>query len=166
MHHANPKLHQAHYRWVCYFCATHQSVNLMFRYLLLATISLGTILSCASQGQTETEPTVQIEPGKYKAVINTGGVEKDMRAYAVTSTVSFTFETDQTFIYSVRAMGKQIDDVGKWEIKGDSLHIFDLGKGPNSAFKITKTEANQYNIDGPNSFTLVPAADAITPTQN
>ena len=129
-------------------------------------ISLGTFLSCSSQGAGDTAPTVQIEPGKYKAVINTAGVEKDMRAYAVTSTVSFTFETDQTFIYSVRAMGKEIDDVGKWEIRGDSLHIFDLGKGPNSAFKVTKTEANQYNIDGPNSFTLVPAEEAMTPTQN
>ncbi|NND07773.1 MAG: hypothetical protein HKN87_15455 [Saprospiraceae bacterium] len=138
----------------------------MFRFLLLTVVSLGTFLSCSSQGASETEPTVQIEPGEYKAVINTAGVEKDMRAYAVTSNVSFTFETDQTFIYSVRAMGKEIDDVGKWEIRGDSLHIFDLGKGPNSAFKVTKTEANQYNIDGPNSFTLVPAEEAMTPTQN
>ncbi len=141
----------------------------MFRYLLLSLICLGTILSCASQAQSDTDSTttaVEIEPGKYKAVINTAGVEKDMRAYAVTSNVSFTFEPNQTFIYSVRAMGKEIDDVGKWEIKGDSLHIFDLGKGPDSAFKITKTEANQYNIDGPNSFTLVPAEEAISPTQN
>ena len=109
------------------------------------------LFSCASQ---KDGPRVHIEQGSYQAVVKADQLDETTRAYSMTSQIGFTFEKDNTFIYNVRAMGKEVDDVGKWEIKGDSLYIFDLERGPNSVFHILELSPGQYEIKGPNHFTL------------
>ena len=138
----------------------------MIRIFSLSAICLGLTLSCASQQsekaqETPSEP-VTIVPGTYAAVVSQEKVPDDVKAFHVTSRISFGFEADNTFIYRVAAMGRQIDDVGQWEIRGDSLFIFGLQKGPNSAFKLVKVSDDRYEIFGPNHFILTPQEE-ITP---
>ncbi len=134
--------------------------------LLMAGVCFLTIISCASQGEKSSGPAVEIKPGSYKATINTVGVGEDVKAYSMTSDVTFTFEEDNVFVYSVRAMGNAIDDVGQWEIRGDSLHIFALEKGPDSAFELVEVGEGQYEINGPNRFVLTRSDEEMTPSRN
>lgn len=138
----------------------------MIRIFLLTISCLSIIFSCTSQSADNSKPDVEVTPGSYSAAINTSGVEEDVKAYSMTSNVSFTFQDDKTFIYSVRAMGKAIDDIGQWEVKGDSLFIFALDKGPDSAFEIVEVGEGQYEINGPNRFVLTKSDVDIVPSQN
>ncbi len=120
------------------------------------TLLLGvSMLGCASQ---KGGPSVRIEEGAYQAEVKADQLDETTRAYSMTSQIGFTFEKDNTFIYKVRAMGKEVDDVGKWEVRGDSLYIFDLQRGPNSVFHIMEVSPGQYEIKGPNHFTLTKQA--------
>jgi hypothetical protein len=122
------------------------------------------VISCSSQ-KVEEKDRITIDYGTYNAKVDLGNVDEDVKAYSMTSQIGFTFEEDQTFIYSVRAMGKAIDDVGKWEIRGDSMYIFDLEKGPDSAFKLEKINESEYRIVGPNRF-ILSKTDKITPIKD
>jgi hypothetical protein len=138
----------------------------MIRIFSLSVVCLCLTLSCASQ-QSEKEQAapkeqVTIVPGTYSAVVSQEKVADDVKAFHVTSRISFGFESDNTFIYKVAAMGREIDDVGRWEIRGDSLHIFGLQKGPDSAFKLVKVSEDRYEIFGPNHFILTPQEE-VTP---
>ncbi len=127
----------------------------MFRLFSLASIILVFAVSCSSQGSADQpKEKLSITPGTYRAVVSQENIPEDVQGFHVTSQISFGFEADQTFIYKVAAMGRQIDDVGRWEIRGDSLHIFALQKGPNSAFKLIKRSDHEYEIMGPNHFIL------------
>ena len=136
------------------------------RILSLSFICLIFALSCASQGSGETQikakEEVIVTPGTYRAVVSEANIPDDVRGFHVTSEINFGFEADQTFIYKVSAMGRAIDDVGQWEIRGDSLYIFGLQKGPNSTFKITKVSEDKYEIMGPNHFILT-RQEELTP---
>jgi len=120
---------------------------------------------CQSQQAEESTNQLVIDHGTYEAVVDVSNVEDELRAFNKTSKIGFSFEADQKFVYMVRAMGREIDDVGKWEIRGDSLHIFDLERGPNTAFYIQELGPEQYRISGPNVFTLTKVAE-MTPIQN
>lgn len=137
----------------------------MNRFFSLSIICLIFTLSCAqapaTKGGTQQEP-VTITPGNYAAVVSQENVPDDVKAYHVTSKIYFGFESDNTFIYKVAAMGREIDDVGRWEIRGDSLYIFSLQKGPDSAFKLVKVSDDRYEIIGPNHFILT-KEEEITP---
>ena len=137
----------------------------MVRLFSLSIICLAFTLSCASQaseGKKAAKEPVTITPGTYAAVVSQENVSDDVKAYHVTSKISFGFEPDNTFIYKVTAMGREIDDVGRWEIRGDSLHIFSLQKGPDSAFKLVKVSEERYEILGPNHFVLT-RLDEVSP---
>lgn len=137
----------------------------MIRLISLSAFCLILTLSCSSQatdGSSGAKEPVTITPGTYSAVVSQQNVADDVKAYHVTSKISFGFEPDNTFIYKVSAMGREIDDVGRWEIRGDSLHIFSLQKGPDSAFKLVKLDDQRYEIIGPNHFILTPQEE-ITP---
>lgn len=128
------------------------------RIVSLSSLCLIFALSCASQGSSETQnkakEEVIVTPGTYRAVVSETNIPDDVRGFHVTSEINFGFEADQTFIYQVSAMGRGINDVGQWEIRGDSLYIFGLQKGPNTTFKITKVSEDKYEIKGPNHFIL------------
>ena len=136
----------------------------------LIVLTLGICLGCKSQQspspEEPTKPELSISHGTYAAVVAQDNVDAELRAYNQTSKIGFSFEADQKFIYMVRAMGREIDDVGKWEVRGDSLFIFDLQRGPNSAFYIEEISADQYRISGPNVFTLTKVGDSSTPFKN
>ena len=134
-------------------------------FVLFILLSIGS--GCKSQqAQEATAPVIVISEGTYEAVVDASNVEDELRAYNQTSKIGFSFEADQKFVYMVRAMGREIDDVGKWEIKGDSLYIFDLQRGPNSVFHIQPIGTDQYRITGPNTFTLSKVGDASSPIKN
>lgn len=136
----------------------------MIRLISLFSFCLVLTLSCSSQADTKSsdQEPVSIPPGTYTASVSQENVADDVKAYHVTSKISFGFEPDNTFIYKVAAMGREIDDVGRWEIRGDSLYIFSLQKGPDSAFKLVKVNDERYEIIGPNHFILT-RQEEITP---
>ncbi|MCB0668654.1 MAG: hypothetical protein KDC80_22670 [Saprospiraceae bacterium] len=136
----------------------------MIRLISLFSFCLVLTLSCSSQADTKSsdQEPVSITPGTYTASVSQENVADDVKAYHVTSKISFGFEPDNTFIYKVAAMGREIDDVGRWEIRGDSLYIFSLKKGPDSAFKLVKVSDERYEIIGPNHFILT-RQEEITP---
>ena len=138
----------------------------MIRILFASFICVALVISCASQGESGTQgqskETVNIIPGNYKAVVNMNKMADDVKAFSMTSEITFGFEADHTFIYQVFAMGKENNDVGRWEVRGDSLYIFSLQRGPDSAFKLVKTSDEQYEIIGPNHFILT-RKEEITP---
>ena len=111
-----------------------------------------------------TQKEVSITPGNYRAAINLENLEDEVKAYSMTSQITFGLMEDHTFIYKVFAMGKDMEDVGRWEIRGDSLHIFSLQKGPDSAFKIVEKGNDQYEIIGPNHFVLT-KEEAVEPIE-
>lgn len=120
-------------------------------------------ISCASQGGGSSEvQQITLEPGSYSASVNVDKMDAEVRAYTMTSQITFGFEADHTFIYEVFAMGKENNDVGKWEIRGDSLYIHSLQRGPDSAFKLIAREDGNYEIIGPNHF-LLTKKEEITP---
>ena len=126
----------------------------MLRKLIYATAVI-LLISCASrQAENQQKNQVTIKEGTYKAEVNLDNVDPDMKGYHMTSQISFGFESDNTFIYTVKAMGRDIDDVGQWEIRGDSLYIFNLERGPNTAFKLEQVGEDSYSIQGPNHFIL------------
>jgi hypothetical protein len=135
----------------------------MFSLSIVCTIIA---VSCASQassdGPAEQKEQITITPGDYKAVVNMDKMEDDVKAFSMTSEITFGFQADQTFIYQVFAMGKENNDVGRWEVRGDSLYIFSLQRGPNSAFKLVKGDNGGYEIIGPNHFILT-RKEEITP---
>ena len=137
----------------------------MLKYVFIVLCSCMFVIACSSQPAKVQKEQVTILPATYNATVDLEGVEGDVKAYSAVSQVSFTLEDDNTFIYSVRAMGKAIDDVGQWEVRGDSLHIFNLEKGPDSAFKLEKVSDTEYKISGPNKFILT-KTERITPIQN
>ncbi|MCB0686410.1 MAG: hypothetical protein KDC53_07790 [Saprospiraceae bacterium] len=130
----------------------------MLRLISMSIVCLMITLSCAqssgSKEQADPPEPVAIKPGMYAAVVSMENVPDDVKAYNVTSKISFGFEPDNTFIYKVSAMGHEIEDVGRWEIRGDSLYINSLQKGPDSAFKLVKVNDDRYEIFGPNHFIL------------
>ena len=143
--------------------------------LMIGALSMG----CKSQKPKEAEDpapvtqeakkpirAIHISEGTYEAKVDVSNVEDDLRAYNQTSKIGFSFEPDQKFVYMVRAMGKEIDDVGKWQIVNDSLYIFDLERGPNTAFHIVETGLDTYRISGPNVFTLTKVADMAQQIKN
>lgn len=136
----------------------------MIRFVFSLMLCTMMVISCSSQ-KVEEKDRITIDYGTYNAKVDLGNVDEDVKAYSMTSQIGFTFEEDQTFIYSVRAMGKAIDDVGKWEIRGDSMYIFDLEKGPDSAFKLEKINESEYRIVGPNRF-ILSKTDKITPIKD
>ncbi len=136
-----------------------------YLFVLLAFIACAA--GCKSQPEKEVKsPAIVVSEGTYEAVVDDSNVEDDLKAYHQTSKIGFSFEANQRFVYMVRAMGREIDDVGKWEIRGDSLYIFDLERGPNSAFHIQPVGTDQYRISGPNTFTLRKVADAAGTLKN
>ena len=139
-------------------------MNTMIRFVFLMVLLTTLVISCSSQ-KMEEKDQLSINYGTYSAQVDLQNVEEDVRAYSQTSQIGFTFEEDQTFVYSVRAMGRAIDDVGKWEIRGDSIYIFDLEKGPDSAFKLEKINDSEYRISGPNRF-ILSKTDKITPIKD
>ncbi len=122
-------------------------MDLGMKCILLVVLVVVLAATCSEEG-------ISIDQGTYNATVDTSRVEEDTRAFQQTAEIGFTFEPGQRFIYRVRAMGREIDDVGKWEIRGDSLHIFDLERGPNSSFLIEKLDEDRYKISGPNVFIL------------
>ncbi len=130
----------------------------IIRILPLSFMCVIIVLSCASQASNETQnqtrEQIAVIPGTYRAIVSDANIPEDVRGFHVTSEINFGFEADQTFIYQVSAMGRKIDDIGKWEIRGDSLYIFGLQKGPNTTFKITRVSEDKYEIKGPNHFIL------------
>ncbi|MBK8506741.1 MAG: hypothetical protein IPL46_33900 [Saprospiraceae bacterium] len=138
----------------------------MIRIFSLSAICLGLTLSCASQQSEKVQEApkeqITIVPGTYSAVVSQEKIPDDVKAFHVTSRINFGFEADNTFIYRVAAMGREIDDVGRWEIRGDSLFIFGLQKGPNSAFRLVKVSEESYEIHGPNHFILT-RQEEVTP---
>lgn len=151
----------------------------MIRLLLMLGMTFVLSMGCKSQKTEEVEEpapieqevkksirTIHMAEGTYEASVDVTRVEDDLRAYNQTSKIGFSFEADQKFIYMVRAMGKEIDDVGKWQIINDSLYIYDLERGPNTAFHIEETGLDTYRISGPNVFTLTKVAEAPAPIKN
>ncbi|MDH3245011.1 MAG: hypothetical protein OEM26_10380 [Saprospiraceae bacterium] len=126
----------------------------MTRTLLLLFIAFALFWSCNAQKEEADADRIVIKEGTYRAEVNLDNVDPTMKGYHATSQISFGFEKNNTFIYKVRAMGREIDDLGKWEVRGDSLFIFDLERGPNTAFKLEWIGEDQYSIRGPNHFIL------------
>ena len=104
--------------------------------------------------EVETQAPINIEPARYKATINLDHVPDSLRGFSLASEVFFGLEENNRFVYSVNAMGKSMDDVGQWAVKGDSLYIFNLEKGPNTRFKLESNQDGTFNIYGPNNFIL------------
>lgn len=138
----------------------------MVRIFSLSIVCLAFTLSCASQAsegeKAQPKEPVSISPGTYSAIVSQENVSDEVKAFHVTSKISFGLEADNTFIYKVSAMGREIDDVGRWEIRGDSLYIFGLQKGPDSAFRLVKVSDERYEIFGPNHFVLT-RQEEVTP---
>ncbi|NND32769.1 MAG: hypothetical protein HKN76_09275 [Saprospiraceae bacterium] len=138
----------------------------MIRIFFASIVSMALAISCASQGESDAQDAnkerVTMTPGNYKAVVNMEKMADDVKAFSMTSEITFGFEADQTFIYQVFAMGKENNDIGRWEVRGDSLYIFSLQRGPDSAFKLIKTADDRYEIIGPNHFILT-RKEEITP---
>lgn len=138
----------------------------MIRIFAISAICMILAMSCASQGSSEAraqqKEQITLTPGDYLAVVNMDKMADDVKAFSMTSEITFGFEADQTFIYKVFAMGKENNDVGRWEVRGDSLYIFSLQRGPNSVFKLEKGDNGGYEIIGPNHFILTPKEE-ITP---
>lgn len=150
----------------------------MLQYMLLPGVILVTIVLSAcgsSQGSsvaTEVETVepqqsqgIFIEPARYRAQVNLEHVPDSMRAFSMTSEVFFGLEENNRFVYQVEAMGRKMDDVGKWAVQGDSLYIFDLERGPNTRFKLVDNGDGTFNIYGPNNF-ILSKDEAIEPTKN
>ncbi len=128
--------------------------------VVLILLSVVWLVSSCSVKRTH---SYQIEEGTYAAAINPVNMDDSLRAYAGITQVFLSFEADNKFIYQVRAMGNEMDDVGKWEVRGDSLYIFDLGRGPNSAFKLNDLGDGQFELIGPNHFVLSKTDQEIVP---
>lgn len=129
-------------------------------FLVLLCTALVTI-SCSMKA-TQSQ-SYQIDEGTYAAVINPVNMDESLRVYAEISQVFLSFEPDNKFVYQVRAMGNEMDDEGKWEVRGDSLYIFDLGRGPNTAFKLNDLGDGQFELIGPNHFVLSKTDQVIAP---
>ena len=136
------------------------------RWLILSITIVLLSWCCGMKDAGEQKSDFEIEAGTYKAVINPVNMDESLRVYAEVSEVFFSFEPDQTFLYQVRAMGNEMDDVGKWEIRGDSMYIFDLGRGPNTAFKMNEVGEGQFELIGPNHFVLSKTEEQVAPIDN
>ena len=117
---------------------------MIHKLLLLLLVSL--LVSCVS--------TIEIEPARYQATINLEHVADSLRGFSMASDVVFGLEDNERFVYEVNAMGRQMNDVGKWQIQADTLYIYDLERGPNTKFHVVPNEDGSYNIYGPNNFIL------------
>lgn len=137
----------------------------MIKSTVVLVLCAGLLVACVSQQGGQNKNQIVVEEGTYRAVISKSNMDETTKAYSMTSEIDFTFEKDHKFIYKVRAMGKKADDVGKWKIDGDSLYLFDLERGPNSVFHIEKISAGQFEIDGPNKFTLT-KSEPVEPVKN
>ncbi len=149
-------------------------INMSFRLIIYSIVFWG-FYSCGHSqspqvdAQVEQDPHIQepivIEPARYKATINLDHVPDSMRGFAMVSEIFFGLEENNRFVYSTAAMGKEMKDEGQWAVKGDSLYIFNLGKGPNSRFKIDPQTNGTFNIYGPNNF-ILQKDEPIEPTKN
>lgn len=132
--------------WSCYGCGHSQSPQQEMQATPEAVVQ--------AAPEVEAQAPITIEPARYKATINLDHVPDSLRGFSMVSEVYFGLEEENRFVYSVNAMGKTMDDVGQWAVKGDSLYIFNLGQGPNSRFKIDPNDDGTFNLYGPNNFIL------------
>lgn len=133
----------------------------LYGFLILFFVAFLTI-SCSMKEAAKSQ-SYEIDEGTYAAVINPVNMDESLRVYAEISQVFLSFEAENRFIYQVRAMGNEMDDEGKWEVRGDSLYIFDLGRGPNTAFKLNDLGDGQFELIGPNHFVLSKTDQEIVP---
>jgi len=124
-------------------------MNRLLNFNFFIPIGVLMALSCASQ---KSEPVVL--EGPYDARIATVSEDQQIQALNQTSEIKFIFNEDGSLIYQVSAMGKSADDIGKYEIKGDSLYIFGMQRGPNTTFFLEKIGEGVFRITGPNQFIL------------
>jgi hypothetical protein len=123
-------------------------MNYVLRNILVLLFGILFTLSCSSQ---KNEPILL---GPYNARIATVSEDQQIQALNQTSEIKFTFNEDGSLLYEVAAMGKSNSDIGKSEIRGDSLYFFDMQRGPNTAFHLEKIDEGVFRISGPNQFVL------------
>ncbi|MBX2817531.1 MAG: hypothetical protein KTR24_16090 [Saprospiraceae bacterium] len=137
---------------------------------IIPILGLALLFACSnSQSARQEAPTastaIEIEPARYQASINLEHVPDSMRGYSAVSEVYFGLEEENRFVYEVNAMGRPMNDVGKWQVEGDTLYIYDLEKGPNSKFHIVPNDDGTFHIYGPNNF-ILKKDERYVPTKN